>query len=168
MVHESWSMKTRTLYISLYLYMNKIEKNRYELERTILHSSIEYSNLIGSLVFWQAMNHLILPILLIRYFNTRKNVFFNGNLKMSIFREKRCKLLPKNVQMLPKYFKQCGPKIKLLQIISDWPLTPECSFLDLFLLGFIIILFCLKGFHLPSWMVLLVKHFYDCYGTEKN
>ena len=113
MVHESWSMTIRTLYLSLYLYMNKNGKNRYELERTILHSSIEYSNLIGSLVFWQAMNHLILPILLIRYFNTRKNVsFFNGNLKLSILREKKMQIVAQKCPNVTQIFQAVWPKDK--------------------------------------------------------
>ena len=107
MTYGPWVMvydDTNTV-LSLYLYMNKIEKNRYELERTILHSSIEYSILIGSLVFWQAMNHLILPILLIRYFIIReKYLFFIGNLQTSIFRDK------KDAICYPKMFK-CYPNI---------------------------------------------------------
>ena len=50
--------------------VNKISKNW--LERTILHSSIECSNLIGCWVFWQVMNHSTLPILLIRFWYKRK------------------------------------------------------------------------------------------------
>lgn len=86
------------------LFFTWIKENSNVLERTILHSSIEYTILIGCLVFWQAMNHSILPILLIRLFNTRKYVSFYLSFGKYHFREKRCKLFAE------KMFK-CYPNI---------------------------------------------------------